>query len=102
MVNKANGLSDGPMRVLASSICTKIIKLHVAILNALIRAFYIDLSSDISIQPLLEIFTPIFSMAKFNITTTVSQEGGRRNKRKTRANKIKRRCRRQHTVKYRR
>lgn len=102
MVNKANGLSDGPMKVLASSICTKIIKLHVAILNALIRAFYIDLSSDITIQPLLDIFTPIFSMAKFNITTTVSQAGGRRNKRKTRANKIKRRCRRQRSVKYRR
>lgn len=102
MVNNANRVADGPVKDLASSICTKIIKLHVAILNALIRAFYIDLSSDISIQPLLEIFTPIFSMAKFNIITTMSQAGGRRNKRKTRANKIKRRCRRRRTVKYRR
>jgi hypothetical protein len=96
IVNKGQGASNV---VLISSISTRIVKAQVGILNALIRAFKINLSADVPIQPHLKIFTSVISKSDFKLITDPSQAGGRRNKRKTRANKIKRGCRRRLTRK---
>jgi len=99
IINKGQGSSNVD---LISSISTKIVKAQVGILNALIKAFNINLSADAPIQPHLNIFTSVISKSDFKLITNLAQAGGRRNKRKTRANKIKRRCRRRRTTKYRR
>ena len=70
--------TSGQSVTLASSVGTKLFKLHFSILNTLIKVFNINLTADPPIQPLLAIVTKTFGDYPDNLITNPPKAGGRR------------------------